>query len=85
VAFKVTELHAVEGFADDDTVVTVGKPSASAGSAADTTPTTGTTVSTATIAIHRLMFISRPPVPTAAAPGSSLAIAESHRAPVTPR
>src|ERR1700690_4474625 len=43
VAVNVTEPHAVEGFADDETVVTVGEPTASAGSAEDTTPRRGTT------------------------------------------
>jgi hypothetical protein len=58
VAVNVTEPHAVEGFADEETVVTVGEPTANAGSAEDTTPRRGTiTASTATIAIRRFMFI----------------------------
>src|SRR5471030_2408111 len=70
VAVKVTEPHAVEGFDDDETVVNVGKPTASAGSADDTAPTRGTSASASAIAIHRFMFM-RASGHDGAAPGRS--------------
>src|SRR5450631_3007233 len=84
IPFKVTDVHAGDGFGIDFTVVTVGKPSAYAGGEARTPATIGTSARIATRVAHLLDFISAPRSTRHRSPGKTRKLEEPFARPRPP-